>query len=89
MRIKDGFILRSIADEWVVVPTGERALRTQGAMILNDVAAFIWRQLQSSVQYETVLSAILNDYDIGRDDAKQDLDTFLRRLSEMDALDEE
>ena len=89
MKIKDGFILRNIAGEWVVVPTGENALRMQGAMILNDVASFIWRQLQSSVVYEAVLDAILRDYDINRVDAKRDLDGFLRRLQEVGALDEE
>jgi hypothetical protein len=89
MKIKDGFILRNIAGEWVVVPTGERALRMQGAMILNEVASFIWRQLQSSILYEAVLDAIVRDYDIARDDAKRDLDIFLRHLLEIDALDDE
>ena len=89
MKIKDGFLLKNIAGEWVVVPTGDRALRMQGAMILNDVASFIWRQLQSSVLYEAVLDAITNDYDIDRSEAKRDLDAFLLRLQEIDALDDE
>lgn len=87
MKIKDGFILRSIAGEWVVVPTGEMALRMQGAMVLNDVASFIWKHLLTSTMYVEVLDAIVNEYDITRDAAKQDLDTFLQRLDEMDALD--
>ena len=89
MKIKDGFLLKNIAGEWVVVPTGDRALRMQGAMILNDVASFIWKKLQSSVLYEAVLDAITNDYDIKRSEAKQDLDIFLSRLQEIDALDDE
>ena len=89
MKIKDGFLLKNIAGEWVVVPTGDRALRMQGAMILNDVASFIWRQLLSSVLYEAVLDAIVNDYDIERSEAQRDLDAFLNRLKELDALDDE
>ena len=89
MKIKDGFLLKNIAGEWVVVPTGDRALRLQGAMILNEVASFIWRQLQSSALYEAVLDAITHDYDVERSDAKQDLDDFLLRLQEIDALDNE
>jgi hypothetical protein len=31
----------------------------------------------------------VRDYEIGRDEAKRDLDIFLQHLSEMDALDSE
>ena len=89
MKIKDGFLLKNIAGEWVVVPTGDRALHLQGAMILNDVASFIWRKLQSSVLYDAVLDAITNDYDVERSDAKRDLDDFLLHLQEIDAIDHE
>lgn len=89
MKIKDGFILRNIADEWVVVPVGERALRMQGALILSDVAAFLWKKLQTSIPYETILSALLDQYDIDPSTAAEDLNTFLLKLQEIDALDEE
>lgn len=89
MKIKDGFILRNIADEWVVVPIGERALRMQGALILNDVASFLWKQLSSSVSYEAVLDALLSQYDIDPITAQEDLNAFLQKIREIDALDEE
>lgn len=89
MKIKDGFILRNIADEWVVVPIGERALQMQGALVLNEVAAFIWKQMQSSIAYETIVSQMLDQYDISPETAAQDLHSFLQKLRAIDAIDEE
>ena len=46
MKIKDGFILRSVAGTNLVVAVGERSRDFNRMMKLNDTAAFLWRQLE-------------------------------------------
>ena len=38
---KDGYLVREIADSYVVVPVGERVIDFKGIMTLNDTGLFI------------------------------------------------
>lgn len=49
MRIKDDFMLRNIADEWIVVPRGSHALTFSGLVMLNESGAFLWKCMQNEV----------------------------------------
>ena len=46
MKIKDGFILRNVIDEYIVMPTGDNIGKYNGTVILNEVSAFVWNLLQ-------------------------------------------
>lgn len=88
MRIKDGFVLRSVVDEFIVMPTGENIARFEGAVVLNDVSAFIFKQLESPASREDVLAAVLNEYDIDETTAAADLDALLVQFRQMNLLEE-
>ena len=45
MKIKDGFILRNVAGNNVVVPIGQATIDFNGMIILNDTGAFIFEQM--------------------------------------------
>ena len=49
MKIKDGFILRTVADSCIVVPVGERSIDFSGVITLNEVGAFYGRRWSSPV----------------------------------------
>lgn len=40
MKIRDGFVLRNVVDEFIVMPTGENIAKFEGAVVLNEVSAF-------------------------------------------------
>lgn len=86
MKIKEGFILRNIVDEWIVMPTGSNIKDFEGAIVLNEVSAFIWKKLESAISREDLLKAITDEYDIDEQAAANDLDEFLGRLEEMSFL---
>ena len=41
MKIKDGFVLRQVADTWVVMPLGQQSLDFDGMLTLNDTGALL------------------------------------------------
>ena len=88
MKIKDGFLLREIAETHVVVPVGERVIEFKGLMILNEHGLFVWNMLQDEHTFDEILSSILDEYDIDADTAKADLDEFLARVRKSGALEE-
>ena len=61
MRIKDGFVLRNVIDEYVVMPTGDNIAKFAGTVVLNEVSAFLFKQLENPVSRADLLSALLSD----------------------------
>ena len=53
MKIKSDFVMREIAGEKIVVPTGDAA-QMNALITLNGVAAFIWECLQEDRTAEEV-----------------------------------
>lgn len=89
MQIKDGFILRNIVDEWIVMPKGTNIKDFEGAIVLNEVSAHIWRQLERPISLPDLLQTILDEFDVTEEAARSDLDDFLSKLREYDMLLEE
>lgn len=88
MTIKKGFVLRNVVDEYIVMPTGENIAKFEGAVVLNEVSAFLFRQLENPVSREDLLASLLNEYDVDEATAAADLDALLKQLREMGLLEE-
>lgn len=89
MKIKSGFTLRNIAGEHIVMPTGKNIHQFDGAVILNDVAAFVWEKLSVGCSREELLEAILSAFDVDRQRAEQDLGALLDKLRGYEVIEEE
>ena len=87
MKIKEGFVLRNVVDEFIVMPTGDNIAKFEGAVVLNEVSAFIFKQLENPVSRDDLLAAMLNEYDVDEATAAADLDALLEKLAEMGVLE--
>ena len=89
MKIKDGFILRSVSDAYVVVPLGEAAKTFSGMITLNETGAFLWKKLsESDVDEKSLVDSLLNEYDVSVELAKKDVSAFVARLRDAQLLNE-
>lgn len=82
MKIKDGFIVRSVAGSNIVVPTGSARVDFNGIMTLNDSGMFLWSILEKGAEKADLLKAMLSEYDIDEATASADIDRFLSKLEE-------
>ena len=87
MKIKEGFVLRNIMDEYIVMPTGDNIAKFEGAVVLNEVSAFIYKLLESPMCREDVLAAILDEFEVDEATASADLDELLEKLANMGVLE--
>lgn len=55
IKIKEGFLLRKVAGDHVVVPVGEAGKVFHGMIRLNDTGAFLWEQCRKETTKEQVL----------------------------------
>ena len=80
MKIKDGFLLKKVGGQNVVVALGEASRSFNGIIRLNDTGEFLWRQLQQEKTEEQLLAALTAEYDIDPEQAKADITEFIGTL---------
>ena len=86
MKINKEFVLRQIAGDNIIVPTGKTVLEFNGLVTLNEVGVDIWNMLQNEVTFEEIVQGILKEYDVEESVARQDIREFLDKLEENGIL---
>lgn len=87
MKIKKDFILRKVADSYVVVPVGKLTLDFNGIINLNETGAFLFGLLQEGAEKEDLLQKMLEEYDVAPEKAAADIDIFLKKAASADVLE--
>ena len=88
MRLKDGFMLKKILDDYIVVPTGDNIVDFAVAVSLNETGAFLWQQLQSEKSIEELADALASEYDITSKEVIDDVIEFVELLKSRNFLAE-
>lgn len=86
MKIKEGFLLRRIADVHVVVPVRGAGVDFNGIITLNETAAFLFGRLQGEMTKDELLKQLLTEYDVDIETALNDIDAFFSQLKEANLL---
>lgn len=89
MRVKNNFISRTIAQEHLLIPTGEAALSTKGLIALSESGSLLYQRLQTDCTREDLIAALTAEYDVSGDVAGQDVDAFLDQMRQLNMLVED
>ena len=73
MRLKKGFVMHSIGDEYMAVSTGELLQDFYGYVRNNETAADIFRMLQEETTVEEIVNTMHDKYDVEREVLTQDV----------------
>lgn len=77
MRIVSGFQVRELFGETVAIPTADAAKCLSGIVSLNEVGRFLFQQLEREHTEQTLVGAVLEEYDVDADTARADVREFL------------
>ncbi|MBO2527478.1 MAG: PqqD family protein [Clostridiales bacterium] len=86
MKVKREFVLREIAGDLLLVPTGKTALDLNGMLTLNEVGAEIWKMLPEVKDEEEIVQRLLKDYEATAEEIRPDVASFLDRLRELNII---
>ena len=87
MKIKEGFILRKIAGEDIVVPIGNNIADFNGIINLNESAAYIIELLKEETSTDKLIEKLMFEYEIDKELATKDVNNFLDILKEHQMLE--
>lgn len=82
----ENFLMQEVAGKQVVVPVGTAAAEFPGMITLNETGAFLWGLLETERTEQSLLEAILEQYDVAPETAKTDIAVFLDRLKKVGAI---
>ena len=88
MKIKPDYVLREIAGDYVLVPTGEAVAKYNGLFGVSEVGARIIELLPECGGEEEIASKIVDEYDIDLETAEKDVHDFIESLKSQELLDD-
>ncbi|MBQ2739997.1 MAG: PqqD family protein [Clostridia bacterium] len=77
MKIKKGFVVRTVGGECVAVPVGEMSKNFHGMINLNGTAEFLWNFYSEEHSLDEGVAALLNEYDVDESLARADVERFM------------
>lgn len=76
MKQKKGLVTEKMPDGYMIVPTeGENI---GGILTINESGGFVWKLLEKERDFDEIISLLVEEYGISRDEAEEDLTGFLK-----------
>lgn len=88
MHASKDYILREIAGETILIPSGAAAQKFNGLVTLNELGSFIWSTLSEDMTLDALTARITDVYEIDAATAQADAQEFLAELRKVGALEE-
>lgn len=88
MKIKDGFILKDVAGNKIVIATGSQRLEFNGVITFNNVGADVFTMLDGTNTVEDIISHIATDYSVSEDIVKADVEKLIEKMRKYNLIEE-
>lgn len=89
MKLKEGYRLREVAGQYMLVPSGPGTVDMNSVFSLSESAAWLWKALQGrDFSKESAVSLLEGEYEVDRDTASKDVATLFGIWKENGLIDE-
>ena len=82
----ENFVFRQIDDETILVPIKDNLGDMGSIYNLNEVGAFVWKQINGKVSLADIKHMIVDTFEVSEQEADADLSGFVDQLKEIDAI---
>lgn len=87
MKVREGFVLKKIGTQAVVVAVGSASKIFNGMIKLNDTGELMWKKLTDGATKEELVEAILEEYETTEETVSGDVDRFLETLKKAGIIE--
>lgn len=89
MRIKNGFVLREVCGEQVIMGEGVGALNFGKLLCLNETAAWLWQKATEMGDFsiDSLADALCAEYDVSKEQAKVDVAAIVADWQKVNVLE--
>ena len=85
MKQKEGFVLRTVCGEHVIVGEGLGTIDFGKLISLNETAAWLWKKADEMGNFDidSLTKALCEEYDVESDQARQDVTKMVGQWQEL------
>jgi len=89
MKIKNGFVLRQVCGENVIVGEGLGAINFGKMLALNETAAWLWQQAvaMSDFTVDALAQKLCDEYEVSLDEAQADVKSIVTEWQNVGVLE--
>ena len=80
MKIKEGFVVRKVMGNNVVIATGAQSNKFHGMVKLNDTAAEIWGYIADGLDIDAIVDKMREKYDVDESLLRADVEKTVNTL---------
>ncbi len=88
MKIKEGYILKKVAGENIVIATGEARLSFNGIITFNEVGAEVFDRLDGTRTLEQIVDEIAEIYNAPREIIEADIKKLIDKMKKQGLIEE-
>lgn len=85
MKIKEGYRLRKVGNNSIVVALG--GINFTGLITVNKTGAFIWNILEKGAEIEDVVNSLAAECNVSPDDIRDEVIEFTEKLKGADLVE--
>ena len=89
MKLVEGFCVRKILDETIIIPTGKAAHCLSGLIAVNETGEFLFQLLQTEQTKGSLVAELLHEFEVEKEIAEADVEAFVNVLIENEMLETE
>ena len=83
MKIKDGFTLHQIGDEYIIMYNGTQNVDFNNIISLNSTAADLWKHVEGmDFNADTLTDFLMENYEVDSETAKRDAEQLIKNWLE-------
>ena len=86
IRRRDGYVLREIMGEYLLIPVSMRDGASSQVATLNEGGKFLWELLERERSIDELVEEMTREYDVSTDEARTDILEFVNHLKENSLL---
>lgn len=89
MKINPNFVLRQLADTWVVLSLADPTVNFNGMITLNESGVLLWNVLDKGADVNALVDALTAEYAVSEQQARSDVEEFIQKLQTIGCLEAE
>ena len=86
MKVSDQFILRNVAGDNLLIPTGHMALHVKGLILLSESGVLLYNKLKDGCTKEELVAVLTAEYEVSEQEAVLDTEAFLDQMRQLHIL---
>lgn len=86
MKRNSGFLMRQVAGRYVLAPVGDMVKTFSGMVTMNTTGKLLWDLLENDQTVDSLAQALVDNYDVDFEKAKEDVVKYIEPLLPIQAI---